>query len=384
MNRRMLAAAPLIALALAATGCTDNTKSASGTGAITVKSTKDACELSSTTAKSGPLTFTIKNEGDQVTEFYLLAEDGLRIVGEVENIGPGLTRDFTIQAPAGTYVTSCKPGMVGEGIRGTLTVEKSANEPTASADDQKLIDTAVKNYAGYVRDQSDQLLAGTKKFAEAYASGKDDDARALYASTRLHWERIEPVAESFGDLDPVLDAREADLEKGQEWTGWHRAEKDLWAPKGFTPQTPAQRKALADKLVKDTEELVKRTKTVTFTADSIANGAKTLLDEVAKGKVTGEEEAFSHTDLWDFQGNLEGATVAYQELRPLLAKKNPDLAKQLDERFAATSKELSQHKTADGWKPYTELSKEQVRALATSVNALAEPLSKLTAEVLKK
>jgi iron uptake system component EfeO len=384
MNRRLLAAAPLLALALAATGCTDNTKTASGSDAITVTSTKDACTLSTTTAQSGPLTFTIKNDGDQVTEFYLYSEDGLRIVGEVENIGPGLSRDFTIQAAAGTYVTACKPGMVGDGIRGKLIVEKSANEPTANADDQKIIDTATANYAAYVRDQSDQLLAGTKKFAAAYAAGQDDDARALYASTRLHWERIEPVAESFGDLDPQLDAREADLEKGQTWTGWHRAEKDLWAPKGFTPQTTAQRKALADKLVTDTEELVKRTKSVTFTADTLANGAKSLLDEVAKSKVTGEEEAFSHTDLWDFQGNIEGAKIAYEELRPLLVKKNPDLAKQLDTRFADTQKELNKHKTADGWKSYTDLTQAEVRALSTSVNALAEPLSKLTAEVLKK
>lgn len=386
MNRTAKAAAPAAAVlvALLASGCTENKKESSGDKAVQVTSTQDECRLSTTTGQSGALTFNVKNEGSQVTEFYLLAEDGLRIIGEVENIGPGLSRELTVQAPAGKYTTACKPGMVGQGIRGTFTVEKSANEPTTSADDQKLIQTATANYAAYVREQTDQLVAGTEKFAEAYAAGRDDEARSLYASTRLHWERIEPVAESFGDLDPMLDAREADLEKGQEWTGWHRAEKDLWAPEGFTPQGPAERKKIADKLVADTKDLAERTKKVTFTADQLSNGAKALLDEVASGKVTGEEEAFSHTDLWDFQGNLDGAKVAYEELRPLVAKRNPELVQQLDSRFKATQAELDKHKSGQGWVSYDKLSKDEVKALSVSVDGLAEPLSKLTKEVFAK
>ncbi|GAA1350510.1 iron uptake system protein EfeO [Falsarthrobacter nasiphocae] len=388
MNRALRRATPAVALlALLATGCTDNRPQGGASGApgtISVTSTKDACTLSTTTARSGTLTFSVKNEGTDVTEFYLLADDGLRIVGEVENIGPGLTRELVVQAQAGTYKTACKPGMVGSGIRGDFTVEKSGDEPVVSADDKKLADTASANYAAYVKEQTEQLLAGTKRFADAYKAGRDEEARSLYAKTRLHWERIEPVAESFGDLDPQLDAREADLEKGQEWTGWHRAEKDLWAPKGFTPQSSADRAKTADKLVKDTEELAKRTKDLSFTPDQLGNGAKALLDEVASGKVTGEEEAFSHTDLWDFQGNLDGAKVAYEELKPLLLKRNKDLADQLDRRFAATQKELDKYRQGDGWVSYEILTKDQVKALSTSVDGLAEPLSKLTKEVVAK
>lgn len=89
MKRSLSAAVPAAVLAsLLLTGCTDNVKPSADSGAIQVKSTADTCELSTTKTQSGPVTFTIKNEGTQVTEFYLLAEDGLRIIGEVENIGP--------------------------------------------------------------------------------------------------------------------------------------------------------------------------------------------------------------------------------------------------------------------------------------------------------
>ena len=199
-----------------------------------------------------------------------------------------------------------------------------------------LLETATEQYRLYVRDQITQLVGRTGEFAVLYLAGDDDAARALYADARTHWERVEPVAESFGDLDPRLDLREADLEAGQAWTGWHTIEKDLWPPAdGYTSFTDAERVALADQLVADTAELADRVETLTFDPTQLGNGAKELLDEVATGKVTGEEEIWSHTDLWDFQANVDGARIAFEALRPALETKDAELAATLTERFAA-------------------------------------------------
>jgi iron uptake system component EfeO len=201
---------------------------------------------------------------------------------------------------------------------------------------------------------------------------------------RTHWERIETVAESFGDLDPRMDAREADLEAGQEWSGWHLLEKDLWPQRAenYIPLTEADRAKYADRLSADTKELYGRTRTMTFTADGIANGAKGLLDEVATGKVTGEEEYWSRTDLWDFQANVDGARVAWEGLRPLLQKKDAELDREIEAHFTALQELLDQHKAGDGFKTYDQLSEAEVRELSDAVNALSEPLSKLAAAVV--
>ncbi|CAI3794383.1 iron uptake system protein EfeO [Pseudarthrobacter sp. MM222] len=376
---RSLLAAAFLPLTLAA--CTDNSAPAA-TGPIKVSSTNDACTLSSGTTKSGNLTFAIQNEGNQVTEFYLLAEDGLRIIGEVENIGPGLTRNLVVTAPAGKYTTACKPGMQGDGIRAAFEVTESGEKPADDTNVQALADKGTAQYLSYVKDQTEQLLAGTKDFATAYAAGDTAKARELYAATRMHWERIEPIAESFGDLDPKLDAREADLAPDEEWTGWHRAEKDLFPPAGFAALTAPEREKLAAQLVADTEDLATRTRTVELSADNLGNGAKELLDEVATGKVTGEEEIWSHTDLWDFQANVDGARIAFENLKPVLEQKNPGLATSLDEKFAALQAELKQHTRGEGFVYYNELSPEQVQKLAALVDALGEPLSNLTAAVV--
>jgi iron uptake system component EfeO len=390
-HSRLVAALVLGVSLPALAACTDNSSSSKDKGdgrTISVTSSDDSCELSADKAPSGNLVYKVKNEGTKVTEFYLYGEDGLRIVGEVENVGPGISRDLVINVPAGKYVPACKPGMTGKGIRSDFTVTESGEKSAVSGATQAQVDAANKQYQAYVADQSQQLLAGTKEFVAAYKAGNDDEARKLYAPVRVHWERIEPVAESFGDLDPKMDAREADLEQGQKWTGWHRIEKDLWPPaKGttdepYTPLTKAERAEYADQLLSDTQTLDGRIAKLSFTVDQIGNGAKSLLDEVATGKVTGEEEIWSHTDLYDFQANVDGARVAFEGLRPVLQAKDPALEKEIDARFTALQALLDEHKVGDeDFVTYDKLSRDQVKQLSDAVNALSEPLSKLTAAV---
>ena len=373
-------------------GCTDNTQT-DGPGAaasanpraLTVQSTDTECKLSAPDAPSGTLTFAVTNGGSKVTEFYLYGEDGKRIVGEVENIGPGITRELVLKVEPGNYITACKPGMAGDGIRAPFSVSDSGEaQQGGSGNDVELVEQANQKYGEYVQDQTEQLVAGTARFVAAYKAGKDDEARAIYPVARMHWERIETVAESFGDLDPKLDLREADLEPGQKWTGWHRIEKDLWPAraKNYEPLSKAERVAYSDDLVKNTAILHERVPKLTFRADEIANGSRGLLDEVATGKITGEEEYWSRTDLWDFQANIEGAFVGFDGLRPLLKQKNPELDSQIAAKFAAVQALLDAQRVGDGFKTYDQLSRAEIKELSDAVNALSEPLSKLAAAVV--
>jgi iron uptake system component EfeO len=359
-----------------------NKKDTEGAGPIAVASSNDACELSDTTTGSGTVTFKVKNTGSKVTEFYLYADDGKRIVGEVENIGPGLTRDLVVTAAPGKYVTACKPGMEGDGIRDDFTVTDSGKVSSASEAEQANLKRATDGYADYVREQADDLLKRTTQFVAAYKAGDDDVARSLYATARQPWERIEPVAESFGDLDPKMDLREADLEAGQEWTGWHRIEKDLWPPvNGYSPLKKAERAKYADDLLANTDTLHERVQTLSYEPTQLGNGSKELMDEVATGKITGEEEIWSHTDLYDFQANVDGAKEAFELLEPILESKDHELEEQIDERFDALQELLDKYRKGDGFVSYETVTEPQRKELSDAVNALAEPLSKVSGVV---
>ena len=103
-------------------GCSnDSGSSTDPSPTVDVTATDDACQLSDSDLTEGKTTFTVTNDGSSVTEFYVYSS-GDKIEGEVEDIGPGLQRDLTVDLAAGTYEAACKPGMTGDGIRETIHV----------------------------------------------------------------------------------------------------------------------------------------------------------------------------------------------------------------------------------------------------------------------
>ncbi|WP_328339882.1 iron uptake system protein EfeO [Micromonospora sp. NBC_00421] len=373
---RFLVPAAVGALALTgvtACGAKDDRQDAGTGNTVKVKATDSVCEVDVTELDAGQATFTVTNSGSKVNEFYVYAA-GDRVMGEVENIAPGLSRELRVELPAGTYETACKPGMSGRGIRGALKVSGTA----ATVAPDAALTEATASYQRYVTSQTAALLTKTEEFVAAVKAGDVPKAKALYPVARTYWERIEPVAESFGDLDPKIDGREEVVEEGMEFTGFHRIEKDLWTTGDISKDGP-----IADRLLADVKEIVARANAEKLTPLQLANGAKALLDEVASGKITGEEERYSHTDLWDFNANLEGSKAAVAALRPALEQRAPELVAQLDKEFANVEAALGKHRDGDGWKLHTQLSKAELKELSDSINALAEPISKVAAAVAR-
>jgi iron uptake system component EfeO len=399
MTRRAIAAlGGAVALTLVLGGCVAKSTL---TEAIAVEITDDGCAVATPSANAGAVTFALANRGTDVNEFEILAEDKLRIVGEKEFVTPGQEVEFTAQLQPGTYYTACKFQQVGAPV-GLAAFTVSGETSTTSEGEQALRDQAVSEYLAYVQSQVAELLPAVETFANAYADGDDETARALFASTRVPYERIEPTAEAFGDLDPKIDFREVDaVADGLEWTGFHRIEKDLWPPaagalnsdgqdaaSGWAASTPDERRAFADQLVADVAELHALVIDEDFTVSlaDISNGAIALLDEVASGKITGEEDWWSGTDLVDFAANVQGAGVAFGAVRALAESKGDDgaeLATEIHEQFAALEGALAEHGSLEtGFADYKTLTDAEKKALSDRVNALAEPLSQLTSTVL--
>ncbi|WP_426502901.1 iron uptake system protein EfeO [Dactylosporangium sp. McL0621] len=338
-----------------------------GGAGIAVAATDTECRLSADHAAAGPRVFDVHNQGGKVTEFYVYAA-GDRVVGEVENIAPGLTRSLHVDLPAGAYTTSCRPGMTGAGIRAGFTVSGSGSGTSGASSADPALTAAAATYQDDVRQQAAAFVEQTTAFVAAVKTGDRGNAQALYAPARVPYERIETVAESFGDLDPKIDARDGDLDPGTAWTGYHRIEHQLWGG-DLTAVT-----GVADQLLADVTELRARLGGVTLTALEIANGAKSLLDEVATKRVTGEEDRYSHTDLWDFAANVDGCRSAIAALKPAYDA-------HLDDQFAAVDAELAKYRQGNGFAAYENLQPAQAQRLAAVVNALAEKVSAVPAAI---
>ncbi|MFL6562644.1 MAG: iron uptake system protein EfeO [Bacillus sp. (in: firmicutes)] len=250
----------------------------------------------------------------------------------------------------------------------TATKEKVKDEVATSQAD---LTGVTDDYRAYALGEIEEFVKATDAFTTAVKNGDIEQAKAIYGPARMHYERAEPIAEVFGDLDPKIDAREGDVPEA-EWGGYHKIEKGLWADK-----TTKGYEQFAEQLMKDVNLLRAKVDTVEVTPELLITGAVDLLNEVSTSKVTGEEDRYSHTDLYDFAANVEGAEKIYQLLNPSLMKKDEDVSKEIQARFDDVYRLLNQHKKGDGYKLYTELTEAQVKELSQAIDALAEPLSQI-------
>ena len=288
-----------------------------------------------------------------------------------EKIAPSFTQKHTATWEAGEYDMTC--GLLSN-PRGKLTVTPNASAQAAAIPVVQL-EAPIAQYKAYVLDETKSFVAKTEAFVAAVNAGDMNKAKSLYAPTRAHYERIEPIAELFADLDASIDAR-ADaykkVEKDPEFTGFHRLEYALWSEKSLKGMKP-----IADQLLTDVKALQTQITGLNFPATKVVGGAGVLIEEVANGKISGEEERYSHTDLSDFDANMAGSKKIVDLFRPLIEKADPSLLKKTDENFAAVDAILSKYKQGETWALYDKLTEADRKALAAPITVLAEDLSKL-------
>ena len=182
------------------------TPEASQPVAITI--TGKGCEPNAVTVPEGKSTFKIKNASARVLEWEIL--DGVMVVEERENIVPGFVMTLTATLKAGQYQMTC--GLLSN-PKGTITVTGAGTTAAKAEPGASDLLGPLAEYKAYVSKEVGDLVTKTRNFTDAVKAGKLQEAQSLYASTRQHYERIEPVAELFSDLDKSIDARADDFEK---------------------------------------------------------------------------------------------------------------------------------------------------------------------------
>ena len=339
-------------------------------GSISVAVNDHACEPMQITVPSGQTVFQIKNDSTRKLEWEILK--GVMVVDERENIAPSLSDKMTVTLLPGTYEMTC--GLLTN-PRGKLVVTDSGFKDTTDEAALEKLAQPLGDYKKYVQGEAKELVSKTEAFVAAVKAGDIDKAKSLFASTRVHYERIEPIAELFNELDPAIDAREDDFKDGPKdanFTGFHRIEHALWVEKDVKGV-----QTVADKLLEDVKKLQTEIDELNFPPTKVVGGAAALIEEVAGSKITGEEDRYSHTDLSDFQANVDGAQKIVDLFRTPIAEKNKALLDKVDANIKQVNEILAKYKTADGFADYGKLTKADRNALQVPINALAEDLSQL-------
>ena len=248
---------------------------------------------------------------------------------------------------------------------------------TLTSGEKDQLKKATDEYKTFVEGNIDELLKDTEAFRDTLKSGDLEAAKKAYPVIRMNYERSEPLAESFSELDEKIDFRLVDYKEEKKteegWQGFHRIERILWEE-----NTTKGTEAYADQLVENVKELKAKIATIDVTPELMLTGAVDLLNEVATQKITGEEEVYSHTDLYDFRANIEGAEKIYNLFKPLIEKKDKKLAESLDKEFKNVNGLLDSYMTdKQHYKSYTELTEKDTKTLSEAVTKLGEPLSQM-------
>lgn len=394
-KRAMLAIAAMATLA-GLTACSSSPSDTADTAEkttskvnITLKSggSGDTCDIDSTTAHAGPVTFTVTNKNSTaITEVELQSDQ--RILGEKENLAPGLKPvSFTVALDGGKYQIYCPNA---EKPMQNLTVTGKAAKRSGST--QALLQQGTKGYATYVSGQVASMADAVKVLQKKIDQGDLAVAKAEYAKARPYYEHIESDVDGFvlpgfkatdnrGSLDYLIDMRASNLDSQAGWHGFHAIERDLYQRGAITTHT----KRYAAELTANVGKLVTAVKTLKYKPEDLANGAAALLEEVQSTKIKGEEERYSHIDLVDFAANVEGAQEAFAELKPGLKKMDAGLTKRISAQFDTVNAMLDTYRDSDapgGYRAYTPALREtDANKLSQTVQALQDPLSHLAEKV---
>jgi len=382
--RRTAVVASVAGLALLAAGCASTQASGGGSASaskastVAIDLTPQGCTPRPARIAAGEVTFNVANKGaDAVSEAELRTADLTHILGEQENLTPGLSGAFTLDIQPGTYKISC-PG--ARQPHWTLTVSGKASGPSWQSNAQ--LTAAVAGYGAYINQNVARLVTQTRAFCSAIRRGDLAQAKRLYPKARVYYEHIEPVAEIWGGLDTSIDGRwENPVTVKSQFTGFHRLEQLMWED-----NTLAGAPQLCSGLMAHERQLRKLVGKAQYNPLELASGATDLVNEAATSKISGEEERYSNTDFPVFKANIDGAMKIVALLQPYLQHKAPSLVPLIQRRDAAVARLLARYQASPGYDGtgyvgYSTVTGGQRRQLGAAVNALAEAMSKMSVQV---
>jgi iron uptake system component EfeO len=375
-----------LTLVLVAAACGSSSKTAAGTTSgtggssptVKVVLTSAGCAPTPASVPAGSVEFQVSNkDADAVTEAELRTHDGSHILGEQENLTPGLDGGFTVSIQPGTYKISC-PG--AKDASADLKVTGTSTKPGWESDPQ--LAAAVSGYNAYVNQNVADLVTHTQAFCDAIATGDLTQAQLAYAPARQYYERIEPVAEIWGDLDTQIDGRwENPVTDPAQFVGFHRIEQLL-----FQTKTVAGAAPLCADLVAHQKQLQSLVSSGQYSPLEMAAGATDLINEAADSKISGEEERYSNVDLPTFRANVDGSQEIVTLFTPYLKAHSPATLALITQRYQAVLAALAPYQASPGYLntgyvDYSTVTDAQRKVLSGAVNAYAEALSKISQQV---
>ncbi|MHC3472711.1 EfeM/EfeO family lipoprotein [Streptomyces sp. 7R007] len=321
---------------------------------------------------SGVQVFDLRNTSDGAAEVYLEDPRSQAVYGEVEDVGPGTTRQLTVRLGKGAYAFKCVPDDADAVTGPTVRVAAGRAGPAAApVTEHDLIPPSLA-YQKWVGGGLAEVVRLTARLRDAIDRGDLAAARSAWLPAHLEYERLGAAYDAFGDADGQINATDAGLPDGvrdKGFTGFHRVEYGLWHGESATSL-----KAPAAALVKAVTGLRDSWAQTRMDPAQLGLRAHEILENTVQFELTGRTDYGSGSNLATARANLDGTRQVLSRLRPLLTGRYaglPGLNREVDR--AAHTLDGLRHDGA--WPPLDRLSRTRREDVNAVLGDLVERLA---------
>ncbi|MEU6351897.1 EfeM/EfeO family lipoprotein [Streptomyces sp. NPDC047072] len=338
----------------------------------TVEVSAGHCGRGWTSPVSGVQVFDLHNPSDGAAEVFLEDPASQAVYGEVEDIGPGTTRELTVRVGKGSYAFKCVPDDADAVTGPTVRIATGKRGPAAAPiTEHDLIPPALA-YQKWVGDGLAEVVRLTSRLRDDIDRGDLARARTDWLPAHLEYERLGAAYDAFGDADAAINATDAGLAGGvrdKDFTGFHRIEYGLWHGQSATTL-----RAPVDALVEAVTSLRDSWAQTRMDPAQLGLRAHEILENTVQFELTGRTDYGSGSNLATARANLDGTREVLSRLRPLLATRYADLAG-LEGELDQAGRRLDGFRHGSGWTPLDRLSRTQREDVNAVLGDLVERLA---------
>ncbi|MGW3199280.1 EfeM/EfeO family lipoprotein [Streptomyces sp. NPDC001118] len=341
-------------------------------GHVVIDVSQSHCGSGWTRPEPGVRTFDLHNSSDGAAEVYLEDPGSQAVYGEVEGIGPGTTRELTVQLGKGSYAFKCVPDDADAVTGPTVHITSGARGPGAAPVTQHDLIPPALAYQKWVGGGLDGVVRLTTQLKDAIDGGDLAAARSAWLPAHLEYERLGAAYDAFGDADAAINGTGAGLAGGvhdKDFAGFHRIEYGLWHG-----ESAAGLRAPAAALVKAVTGLRDSWSQTRMDPAQLGLRAHEILENTVQFELTGRTDHGSGSNLATARANLDGTREVLSQLRPLLTTRYADLPL-LDKELDRAQHTLDGFRHGDRWTPLGELSRAQREQADSVLGDLVERLA---------
>lgn len=226
-------------------------------------------------------------------------------------------------------------------------------------------------FKSYIEGQMDDFVKDTELLALLVKEGKLEDAQKLYPLVTMYYERMQPLASNFLELNKKINTSLGE-DKEAEGTGFAKLAYGL-----FNEKKTAGYEEVAEQLVTNIKELQLQLPSTDVTENNVLDATVTMLNQLATERLANESDA--NNEVYIAKAQTE---VAEQVVKIFMNRSTTESAAKATEQIAKLNEVIAYYEVGkQDYVNYSYFTSKQKEELTIAINNVKKALQKMNEEL---